>query len=45
MTQYKCFNCGSKIKSEDLDKRFVCPNCGSRIFFKPRTKMKTVKSD
>ncbi|MBT3642638.1 DNA-directed RNA polymerase subunit P [archaeon] len=45
MSAYKCFHCGSKIKSEDLNKRFVCPDCGSRIFFKPRTKMKTVTSD
>ena len=45
MAQYKCFSCGSKIKSDDLKKRFVCPDCGSRIFFKPRTKMKTVSSD
>jgi DNA-directed RNA polymerase subunit RPC12/RpoP len=33
------------MKSEDLDKRFVCPECGSRVFFKPRTKMKTVSSN
>ncbi len=44
MTQYKCFNCSKKIKSADLQKRFVCPTCGSRIFYKPRTKMKTVKA-
>jgi len=34
-----------KIKSQDLEKRFVCPNCGSRVFYKPRTKMKKVSSD
>ena len=45
MTTYKCFYCGKKIKSEDLDKRFVCTECGSRVFFKPRTKMKTVSSN
>ncbi|MCR4284485.1 MAG: DNA-directed RNA polymerase subunit P [archaeon] len=45
MAIYKCFTCGEKIKSADLDKRFVCPSCGSRIFYKPRTKMKTVSSD
>ncbi|MEI6058321.1 MAG: DNA-directed RNA polymerase subunit P [archaeon] len=44
MSQYKCFHCSKKIKSSDLEKRFVCPTCGSRIFFKPRTKMKTVKA-
>ncbi len=45
MAVYKCFYCGKKIKSEDLEKRFVCPECGSRVFFKPRTKMKVVSSD
>jgi len=45
MAVYKCFDCGKKIKSDDLEKRFVCPGCGSRIFFKPRTKMKTVKAE
>lgn len=44
MAAYKCFNCGTKIKSDDLNKRFVCPECNSRIFFKPRNKMKTVKA-
>ncbi len=45
MSIYKCFSCGGKIKSEDLNKRFLCPKCGARIFYKPRTKMKTVTSD
>lgn len=45
MTTYKCFKCGKKIKSEALDKRFVCPDCGCKIFFKPRTKSKTIKTD
>ncbi|MDO8516510.1 MAG: DNA-directed RNA polymerase subunit P [Nanoarchaeota archaeon] len=44
MTSYKCFDCGKKIIAKTLDKRFVCPHCGSRIFYKPRIKMKTVKS-
>jgi DNA-directed RNA polymerase subunit RPC12/RpoP len=44
MSIYKCFQCVKKIKSEDLKKRFLCPDCGSRIFFKPRTKLKTVKA-
>jgi DNA-directed RNA polymerase subunit RPC12/RpoP len=45
MAGYKCFSCGDKIKSDDLKKRFVCPGCGSRIFYKPRNKMKTVSSN
>lgn len=44
MTVYKCFKCGAKIKSSDLDKRFVCPECNSRIFYKPRNKIKTVEA-
>jgi len=45
MTEYKCFKCGKKIKSEELKKRFVCPSCGSKIFHKPRTKSKTLKAE
>ncbi len=44
MALYKCFFCSKKIKTDELQKRFVCPHCGSRVFFKPRTKMKTVKA-
>jgi len=44
MATYKCFECGDKISSVALDMRFVCPNCGSRIFYKPRTKIKIVKA-
>jgi len=45
MVNYKCFKCGKKIASDNLDKRFVCPGCGSKIFYKPRTQVKKVKSD
>ena len=45
MVEYKCFKCGEKIEEKDLKKRFVCPNCGSKIFYKQRTKVKTVKTD
>jgi len=45
MANYKCFKCGKKLSSKDLDKRFICPNCGSKIFFKPRTKVKTIKAE
>ncbi len=44
MTKYKCFKCEAEIDSADLDKRFVCPKCGSKIFYKPRTKVKLVKA-
>lgn len=42
---YKCFNCEKKIDSKDLKKRFVCPHCGFKIFFKPRTQVKVVKAE
>lgn len=44
MAAYKCFKCEKKIANKDLDRRFVCPNCGSKIFYKPRTKSKKVKA-
>ena len=45
MVSYKCFKCKKEIDSEVLKKRFICPNCGSKIFFKPRTKVKQIKTD
>lgn len=45
MATYKCFKCGKKITVENLEKRFVCPGCGSKIFYKPRKKVKTVKAE
>jgi len=44
MVNYNCFKCGKKITSTALDKRFVCPNCGSKIFRKARTVVKKVKA-
>jgi DNA-directed RNA polymerase subunit RPC12/RpoP len=44
MATYKCFKCDRKIKSEELGKRFVCPDCGGKIFFKPRTIVKKIKA-
>ncbi len=44
MPTYKCFKCGKKIKDTDLKKRFVCPSCGGKIFFKPREKAKKIKA-
>lgn len=45
MTMYKCFKCEKKINSSALQKRFVCPNCGGKIFYKLRTKIKKVKTE
>ena len=45
MAQYKCFKCGKKITSNILQKRFLCPGCGAKIFYKPRTVVKKIKTD
>lgn len=45
MVTYKCFKCETKFKKEELDKRFVCSNCGSKIFYKARSKVKKVKAE
>jgi DNA-directed RNA polymerase subunit RPC12/RpoP len=45
MAAYKCFKCGKKITTTNLNKRFVCPACGGKIFYKPREKAKKVKTD
>ncbi|MBU2616254.1 MAG: DNA-directed RNA polymerase subunit P [Nanoarchaeota archaeon] len=44
MPTYKCFKCEKKIQNTNLDKRFVCPNCGGKIFYKPRKVVKKVKA-
>ncbi len=45
MPTYKCFKCGKKVQDGALEKRFVCPhNCDSKIFYKPRTKVKKIKA-
>jgi DNA-directed RNA polymerase subunit RPC12/RpoP len=45
MANYKCFKCGKKLTTKELDKRFICPSCGSKIFFKPREKVKKIKAE
>lgn len=44
MASYKCFKCEKTITSKLLDKRFMCPNCGSKIFYKPRTQIVKLKA-
>jgi len=44
MVNYKCFYCGKQISNKNLEKRFVCPDCGSKVFFKPRKKEATIKA-
>ena len=44
MAQYKCFSCGKKITSNILQKRFLCPGCGAKIFYKPRKHSAKIKA-
>ena len=44
MVNYKCFKCEKKVSDKNLEKRFTCAYCGSKIFYKPRTKVKKVKA-
>jgi DNA-directed RNA polymerase subunit RPC12/RpoP len=44
MPVYKCFKCEKKIQDTNLEKRFVCPNCGGKIFYKPRKQVKRIKA-
>lgn len=44
MATYKCFKCGKKSTSSNLQKRFLCPNCGSKIFYKPRKEITKIKA-
>lgn len=44
MAAYKCFKCGKQISDKALEKRFSCPNCNSKIFYKPRKHIATIKA-
>jgi DNA-directed RNA polymerase subunit RPC12/RpoP len=44
MVTYKCFKCGKTITSNILEKRFLCPNCGSKIFYKLRKDIVKIKA-
>jgi len=44
MAIYKCFKCGKKITNKALEKRFLCPYCGSKIFYKPRMHIAKIKA-
>ncbi|HLD98086.1 MAG TPA: DNA-directed RNA polymerase subunit P [Candidatus Nanoarchaeia archaeon] len=45
MANYKCFKCGKEISSKKLDKRFTCPHCNSKIFYKPRLAVVKIKAE
>lgn len=44
MAIYKCFKCGKKTTSNILEKRFLCSNCGAKIFYKPRKHIAKIKA-
>ena len=45
MANYKCFKCGKQVSSKNLEKRFACPVCNGKIFYKPRRTKTTVKAE
>jgi len=45
MVEYKCFKCGKIISSKKLEKRFTCPFCNSKIFYKPRKAVIKIKAN
>jgi len=45
MVAYKCFHCGKVLTDKALEKRFVCPHCGSKIFYKPRKAVTKIKAE
>lgn len=45
MVTYKCFHCGKTISDKATEKRFVCPYCGSKVFYKPRKIVSKVKAE
>jgi DNA-directed RNA polymerase subunit RPC12/RpoP len=42
---YKCFECQHALTPKDIEKRIICPYCGSRIVLKTRPEtLKKVKA-
>ena len=44
MPAYKCFQCGKSIKQDYVKKKIRCPYCGSKLIFKPRSRIMDVKA-
>ncbi len=44
MAEYKCFDCGKTIPQNLIRRRVRCPYCGSKILYKPRTRITRVKA-
>ncbi len=42
---YKCFECGKEIDTKSIERRIICPYCGSRLIQKARPEvLKKVKA-
>ena len=41
---YKCFYCNKEVPENMIKRRINCPFCGSKILFKPRTRVTKVKA-
>lgn len=44
MADYRCFDCNKQIGPDYLRKKVRCPYCGSKVLFKPRISVTTVKA-
>jgi len=33
---YKCFDCAKEITAKEIERRIICPYCGSRVIAKSR---------
>ncbi|MBR9677466.1 DNA-directed RNA polymerase subunit P [Candidatus Woesearchaeota archaeon] len=42
MAVYKCFHCNKEVSMDYLRKKVRCPYCGSKMLFKPRTRVTKV---
>ena len=44
MVEYRCFECNKKVSEDYLKKKIRCHYCGSKMLFKPRSVVTTVKA-
>lgn len=44
MADYRCFDCLKAVPGNLVRRRVRCPYCGSKILYKPRTRITHVKA-
>jgi len=44
MAEYKCFECNKSVPANLIRRRVRCPYFGSKILYKPRTRITHVKA-